>query len=332
MVKAVIPVAGVGSRLRPHTHTQPKPLIPVAGKPILGHIIENLLEIGITDFVFIIGYLGEKIEDFVREKYADKIRAEFVVQSPRKGLGHAIYVAKEQIQDSDEVLIFLGDTIFEVDLKLFLEGDHNLVAVQEVEDPRNFGVAKVDKDGFVLSVVEKPNIPKSNLGLVGLYMIREVDLLIKALEELLAGDGNGMGEYHLPDALMKMLSYGAKIGTVRVDNWFDCGKKETLLETNRILLERVGAYTDYKFKDTVIIQPVHIELGCSIENSIIGPYVAIDENATIVNSIVTNSILGAYSELDSIVLSGSVIGTDASLKGKAHSVNIGDNTQIDFND
>lgn len=332
MIKAVIPVAGVGSKLRPHTHTQPKPLIPVAGKPILGHIIDSLVEVGVTDLVFVIGYLGEKIEEYVRESYGDRLNLEFVVQSPREGLGHAIWVAKEAISSADEVLISLGDTIFDVDLRLILEAPHSTIGVQVVEDPRKFGVAMLDQDGFVSSAVEKPRIPKSNLALVGLYRIKEVSHLIAGLDHLIQTQSRGdRGEYHLTDALMEMIRSGVKIKTHMVDNWFDCGQRETLLFTNKLLLERRAEHPDYRFPNTVILPPVHIADSCEISNSIIGPNVAIAENARIENSIVRNSILGAYSQLDSIVLDHSVIGNDAALKGKSHSVNIGDNTEIDFN-
>ncbi|MEM0998976.1 MAG: sugar phosphate nucleotidyltransferase [Bacteroidota bacterium] len=332
MIKAIIPVAGVGTKLRPHTHTQPKPLIPVAGKAILGHIIENLRAAGIRDFVFVIGYLGEKIEGYVRDRYSEDVNLEFVVQSPREGLGHALWVAREAIRGVDEALIVLGDTIFDVDLKAVLEASESTVGVQVVDDPRKFGVAMLDEEGYVSSVVEKPRIPKSNLALVGLYRIREVEALIKALENMIQSEARGeRNEYQLTDALQRMIQEGVRIKTYMVDNWFDCGRKETLLETNQTLLERQNQTMEYSFRNTVILPPVHISEHCSIENSIIGPNVAIAENAIIRNSIVQNSILGAYSSLDSIVLDCSVIGNDSSMKGRAYSVNIGDNTEIDFN-
>ena len=294
--------------------------------------MENLIEAGIEDFVFIIGYLGEKIENFVRERYGDRINLEFVVQSPRKGLGHAIWVAREEIATSDEILIVLGDTIFDAPLSTILKAEHSTLAVEEVEDPRDFGVVKLDPDGFVSYVVEKPRIPKGNLGMVGLYMIKEVGALITGLNKLIENNPGEEQQYHLSDGLMNMVEAGVKIRTLEVENYYDCGKKESLLETNRIMLERVREFPQYNFNNTVIRPPVYIAEGCSISNSIIGPYAAIDENAVIENSIVTNSILGAYSHLDSIILANSVLGSDSALKGKAHSVNIGDNTQIDFND
>ncbi|MFM2375561.1 MAG: hypothetical protein RLZZ165_658 [Bacteroidota bacterium] len=332
MIKAVIPVAGVGTTLRPHTHTQPKPLIPVAGKPILGHIIENLMAAGIHDFVFVIGYLGEKIEEFVRSRYLGRIKMEFVLQSPREGTGHAIWVARKAFEGSEEILIVLGDTIFDVDLEAVMREPDSTVGVQVVDDPRKFGVATLNENGYVMSVIEKPRIPKSNLALVGLYRIKEVPALVSSLEYLISNQQTGdRNEYHLTDAIMRMIRAGVRIRTHMVENWFDCGQKESLLETNRILLERIVDLPEYHYPDCVILHPVHISENCIIQGSIIGPNVAIAENSVIRNSIVKNSILGAYSQLDSIVLYGSVIGNDASLRGKSNSVNIGDNTEIDFN-
>lgn len=333
MIKALIPVAGAGTMLRPHTHTQPKPLIPVAGKPILGHIIEGLQEAGIEHFVFVIGYMGEKIENYVRDAYSGKIEMEFVVQSPRKGLGHAIWTAREAIANADEVLIVLGDTIFEADLKAFIQAPQSTVGVQEVQDPRLFGVAVINDEGRVVSVVEKPRIPKSNQALVGLYKIKEVPVLVDALNKLIkGGEPRTQGEYHLAEGLMGMIESGVEIRTITVDKWFDCGKKESLIETNRILLNRLSAnLPQYHFPNCVIEPPVYIAEGCQIENSIIGPNVAIAENAIIRNSIIRESILGAYSHLDSIILDCSIIGNDALLRGNSQSVNIGDNTEIDFN-
>ena len=329
-MKAVIPVAGVGTKLRPHTHTQPKPLIPVAGKPILGHIIDNLLEAGIRQQTFIIGYLREKIQDFVEQTYEGQIEMEFVIQEPRKGLAHALWTAREELQGEDEILINLGDTIFATDIPRVLNLEGSVLAVHQVDDPREFGVAVLDDDGFVKKLDEKPEIPTSNLGLVGMYKIRELDILYRVLEKHMKLGIKEDEEYDLTNALMQMVEQGVKFRTHTVENWFDCGRKQSLLLANRILLERISNHNSQKYKGAVIIPPVYIADGCEIKHSIVGPYVAIAENARITNSIVKNSILGAYSHLDSIILHGSVIGNDTSLRGKSNSINIGDNTEIDF--
>lgn len=329
-MRALIPVAGIGTKLRPHTHTQPKPLIPVAGKPILGHIIDNLLRYGVDDMVFVVGYLREKITEYVQTHYTGKIKMEFVVQEPRRGLAHALWVAVDHIRQADEILIVLGDTIFGDDTRKILAAEGSILAVHPVEDPREFGVAVLDSRQYVRRLAEKPPIPTSNLALVGMYKISEAPLLVQALEAMM---GQGIAEdrdYPLTDALMQMIQLGAQFRVHHVENWFDCGRKQSLLLTNRILLGRMPADRSYVFPNTVIIPPVHIAEGCEIKNSIIGPYVAIAEHARINNSILSNSILGAYTRLESIILQGSVIGNDTSLKGKSISINIGDNAEIDF--
>jgi len=331
-MKAVIPVAGVGSKLRPHTHTQPKPLIPVAGKPILGHIIDGLIEADITQIVFVVGYLKEKIQEYVLGEFEDKVECEFVVQTPRKGLAHAIWVAVELFRTEEEILIVLGDTIFGNDVEDILRIPSSSLGVQEVVDPRTFGVAVVDTHMQVHKVVEKPQIPTSNLALVGLYKIQEVPLFVQMLSEMMEEELPANHLHSLTDALMRMIDRGAYFHAYRVENWYDCGRKQSLLQANQTLLERIEEFPVYNYDNSVIIPPVHIAEGCTIKNSIIGPYVAIAEKSTIKNSIVRNSILGAYSHLESIILNTSVVGNDASLKGKSNSVSIGDSTQIDFDE
>ena len=165
-MKIIIPVAGIGSKLRPHTHTQPKALVPVAGKPILSHIVDQLVESGFTDFIFIIGYLGDKIEEYVKSKYP-KLNASFIVQEPREGTGHAVWLARDKVKDDDELLITLGDTIVDFDLQTLMQSSYSMLGIKKVVDPRQFGVAETDENGIIAKLYEKPVIPKSNLALVG---------------------------------------------------------------------------------------------------------------------------------------------------------------------
>ncbi|MFK7923199.1 MAG: sugar phosphate nucleotidyltransferase [Bacteroidia bacterium] len=331
-MKAVIPVAGVGTKLRPHTHTQPKPLIPVAGKPILGHIIDNLIRAGVQKQIFIIGYLREKVQAYVEENYAGKIEMEFVIQEPRKGLGHALWMCREHIQEEEEILVVLGDTIFGKDTDKVLAMEGSVLAVQEVDRPGEFGVAVLDKEAHVRKLTEKPSIPTSNLALVGMYKINQISILIEILDKRVMQGIREEDEYPLTEALQSMVERGIKLRTLAVNDWFDCGRSESLLQANRILLAREDNLPSYDFPNSVIIPPVWISEGCVIENSIVGPFVAIAENTHLKNSIVTDSILGAYARLDSITLNKSVIGNDTLLRGKANSINIGDNTEIDFSD
>ena len=206
-MKAIIPVAGVGTRLRPHTYSQPKPLIPVAGKPILGFIIDRMVKAGFTEFIFVIGYLGEKIESFVKENYPH-LSTHFVIQNKREGLGHAIYLTREFIKPEEELFIVLGDTIFEADIESVMQLSTSALGLKKVDDPREFGVAEVDEDFNILRVIEKPSIPKSNLALVGLYKIKESEQLFIALEQIIKHAFKTQGEYHLTDAIMLMIQQG----------------------------------------------------------------------------------------------------------------------------
>lgn len=333
-MKVIIPVAGAGMRLRPHTYTQPKPLMPVAGKPIICFIVDKLREAGLSDFVFVIGYLGEKIRDFIEETYPD-LKVEFVYQEHRMGSAHAIATARETIEDEDEIFIAFGDTIFEVDLGQMLGCEHSCIGVKKVADPREFGVAEFGEDGRVIRMVEKPRIPKSNMAIVGLYKVKEVQALLRAIDYLMETDARTMGEFQLTDALQRLVDQGVVFQTVPVSNWFDCGRKEVLLETNAMLLDQRFRQPQQpnhtpEFENTIFIQPVAVGNNCNICNSIIGPHVTIGDNASIRRSVVQDSIVGNFAALEEVVLKHSVIGSDASIKGIHLSLNIGDNTEIDF--
>lgn len=328
--KAIIPVAGIGTRLRPHTHTQPKALIPIAGKPILAHIVEDLIEAGIHDFVFIIGYLGDKIEDYILKNYPG-IRAQFVIQTTGKGVGHAIWLAKELVEPNREVLIIFGDTIVDANLKGIIQSDGNWIGLKKVEDPRLFGVAELNKEGKIVRMVEKPEIPKSNYALVGVFKIQHSATLLEALDSNLAKKVKTHGEFTLTDALMEMIKQGLEFNHFIVDNWFDCGKKEVLLETNNLLLKKLNYDSSkYVFENTIIIPPVYIGEGCKISNSIIGPNVSIGEHAILNYATIKESIIGPYAQIEFAILHRSLIGNDALLKGMSQSLNIGDSTEINF--
>ncbi len=329
-MKAIIPVAGAGTKLRPHTYTQPKALIPLAGKTILSIIVDQLHEAGITDFIFIVGYLGEKIQDFVKAKYPH-LNCHFVYQNERYGTGHAIDLAKE-IVGSEEVFVVLGDTIAEYDVKEMLNEPSSVLAVKRVDDPRNFGVAEISADGFISRVVEKPAIPKSNMALVGIYKINETDLLFTCLKKIIEQGDVTHQELSLTDAIECMIQRGAKFKSFKVQNWFDCGKKETLLLSNATLLKKFGGKVSGqdKFENTIIIPPVSIGEGCDIKNSVIGPNVTIGESTLLNYTIVKDSIIGSFSKLYDVVLDDSLIGSDTGIKGETRSLSIGDNTDIDL--
>jgi glucose-1-phosphate thymidylyltransferase len=329
-MKAIIPVAGAGTKLRPHTYTQPKALIPLAGKTVLSFIVDQLRQGGVSEFIFIVGYLGEKIEDYMKLKYPE-LKTHFVIQQDRQGVGHAIKLTRGLV-NGDEVFVVLGDTIAEFEIKEVMESGYSMLGVRKVDDPRDFGVAEIDEEGMINHVVEKPQMPKSNYALVGLYKIKESAMLFDCLETNIRKGLRTHGEYSITDALDCMIKSGAQFKSFKVENWFDCGKMETLLESNATLLKKYGGNTakEHGFENTVIIPPVSVGTGCDIKNSIIGPDVTIGENSTIEYSIIKNSIIGSYSNLFDIVLDNSLIGSDTGIVGESRSLNIGDNTEIDL--
>ncbi|MCF7805637.1 MAG: NTP transferase domain-containing protein [Candidatus Marinimicrobia bacterium] len=322
-MRAIIPAAGRGTRLRPHTHTLPKVLLNVAGKPIIGHIIEGLQKDGIDELTVIIGYQGNKVSDYIDSTF--DLPTKYVWQEERKGLGHAVGMG---LEDSDEpALILLGDTIFDADFSDILEVDGTTIGVTEVEDPRRFGVVEVEND-YVSGLVEKPDDPPSNLALVGIYKIASQRQLKAAIDEIVEKNITTKGEYQLTDALQVMIDHGEKIRVSKVAGWYDCGKKGTLLETNRYLLEKMD--NDISIEGCTVIPPVYIGENCEISGSIIGPYTTIDDNSVVEASIIRNSIVGPQAKLSGCNLAGSLIGEAAVVHGMVQHLNVGDHSEIDF--
>lgn len=324
-MRAVIPAAGFGTRLKPHTFSLPKVLLNVGGKPILGHIIDKLLSEQITKATFVVGYLGEKIVEYVKNEYPE-IEASFVSQEIALGLGHAIQIAVPTF-DEEEIFIILGDTIFDVDLHSVFERKISSLGVKTVDDPSRFGVAVCENDKIV-KLIEKPQEPISKLALVGLYYIRNSKLLVESLNELFDKEIKTRGEYQLTDALQLMIEKGERFTTFQVDGWYDCGKSETLLETNKYILQTKG--TNRNVKGSTIIDPVYISESASVIDSIIGPFTTISENCIVRESIIKNSILSPSSQVEKSMLDNSIIGMNAVIKGNYKKLNAGDSSEIEF--
>ncbi|MDZ4804568.1 MAG: sugar phosphate nucleotidyltransferase [Candidatus Eisenbacteria bacterium] len=322
---AIIPVAGVGSRLRPHTHTVPKALINVAGKPMLAHILDELEKIGIDEAVFVIGHMGDQIANYVQKKHP-RIKSTFIEQPDRKGLGHAIWLTKEAVGERP-ALIILGDTIFRADFRGVLAAGISSLGVKEVEDPRRFGVAIV-VDGRITRLVEKPDSPISKLAIVGIYYLIHSGRLFACLDELIAMDQTTKGEYQLTDALELMLRKGEPMTVFAVDGWYDCGKTETLLSTNQELLDLEAK--PMTLPGSVIVDPVAIDPSAVIENSIIGPHVSIAAGAVVRCAVVRNSIINENAHVELILLDGSLIGEQAVVKGHFKRLNVGDSSEIEM--
>ncbi|MBB3698474.1 NTP transferase domain-containing protein [Flammeovirga yaeyamensis] len=334
-MKVLIPVAGRGSNLRPLTNTQPKALLPVAGKPVIAHIIDKFIETGFDEFIIIIGYMGARIESFIQENYKNtKIKFEFVVQIPREGSAHAVLVAEKHILEEKEVMICLGDSIVNIDIEQMLKVPNSVVGVQKVETPGDYGVTELKNGTKVRKFIERPTIPKSNIGLVGIYKITDVPKLLDAMRYVLASNKTVNNEFVITDGLQKMLQEGVEFDIQFVENWYDCGAKYSLLEANATLLNRpdfnATKIEDVNSKNTVIIPPVKIGKNTVIKNSIIGPNVVIGEEAKIENCNISNSIIGAYTNLKDLLLKNSLVGHDSTLKGVAQSLNLGDHTEINF--
>ena len=324
-MRAIIPVAGVGSRLRPHTYSVPKVLLNVAGKPIIGHILDKVIENGFTEATVIIGYLGEMIKEYVLNNYSIKI--DFVEQEERLGLGHAIYLSRHTISRSP-ILIILGDTIFDVDLKTLVESDESAIGVKHVDDPRRFGVA-ITQNGHISQLVEKPENPESNLAIVGLYYIKQPQLLVECLKEMIKSNARTKGEFQLTDALQMMIERGEKMKTFSVDGWYDCGKPETLLSTNKHLLSKMPV-PDVA-RDVVVLPPVFISPTAVVKNAVIGPNATIAEGARVENAVIRNSIVSEGASVSDALLQDSIVGSNAMVRGTYKRINVGDSSELEFN-
>ncbi len=323
-MKAILPVAGVGSRLRPHTYTLPKALINVAGKPIVGHILDSLEQVDVDEVVLIIGYMGEKIVDYVQKNHS--VSVSFVEQKERKGLGHAIYLAKNAISRDEPLLIILGDTIVEADLKGLISTGYTTLGVKEVPNPRDFGVVEME-DGFIKRLVEKPEVPPSHLAIVGLYYIKNAGFLFDSLDEIIAKDIKVKGEYQLTDGLQLMLDRGEKMMPFSIDRWHDCGNPQTLLMANKMILDSTGGYAP-QLEGSIIIPPVYISPSSEVKSSIIGPYASVADGAVIEESIVRSSIVNEGAVVKDVLLADSLIGEYAEVKGDFYRLNIGDSSEM----
>ncbi|HLW60866.1 MAG TPA: sugar phosphate nucleotidyltransferase [bacterium] len=324
-MNAIIPVAGRGKRLRPHTHTQPKVLMNVAGKPILAYILDDLKDLGVEEIVFVVGYLAEKVEEYVRERYP--FRAHFVYQDEPMGNGHAIYVAREHL--TGPTLIVFGDTVVQADLRAAAALPHSAIGVHRVADPRAFGVVELDGDGIVRHLWEKPAVPPSDLAAVGVYMIQQPAPFRRALERLVDDRRIENGEYWLADALQIMIDSGERLQTFPVDEWYDCGTPEALLRANRALLDHAPPPV-VEIPGSVVIPPSAIAETAVVEGSVLGPYATVAEGARVTNAVIRDSIINAHARVESVLLEESIIGENAAVTGRRGRINLGDSSEIEL--
>ena len=323
---AIIPVAGKGTRMRPLTWSVPKVLIRMAGNTVLGHIIDELTASGIDHITLIVGYLGDEIVEWTRMNYPD-IKVDYAVQEEMDGLASAVYLA-EPMTDDGQTLVVLGDTIFRADLSLAYSEESNMIAVKRVEDPSRFGVVVLDGSS-VKKLVEKPSSFVSDMAIVGVYGFSSGLILMDAISRLIDSGTKTKGEFQLTDAMQLMLEEGRTFGCFEVDDWYDCGKPETVLETNRILLDMGTGLSVGDHQGSVIIPPVSIDEDVEIISSIVGPYVSIASGSTIQGSILSNSIIGFGTTLRNVNIHGSIIGNEAEVSSTPVSINAGSSCRIE---
>jgi glucose-1-phosphate thymidylyltransferase len=326
-VHVIIPAAGFGTRLRPHTWSRPKPLVSVAGKPILGHVLDGIAPLHPEKVVFITGYLGDQIREYVERQYT--FPASFVHQDEMKGQAHAIQLARDEV--SGPVLITFADTIFATDLSILEKTDADgVIFVKEVDKPQAFGIVELDGNR-IQRIVEKPADPPTNLAVAGVYYFRDAARLLAAIDEIMAAGTQTKGEFYLTDAIQVMIDDGARIEAAAMDLWLDCGRPETLLETNRVLLARMDDHMAAPcYAGSVIIPPVVIAPSAHIQHAVVGPNASVGENVTITDAIVRDVILNHDSEIANVMLMNSIVGAGTVVFGDYHSVNIGDSSEVNL--
>lgn len=324
----IIPAAGKGTRMRPHTWSAPKPLLPVAGKPILGHLIDSLQRAGVDRLTLITGYLGDALADWTRRSYPG-MRVDVAQQTNPDGLGAAVGLAGSFVDDGP-VMVALADTLFTSDLSLLRGMDRNMLAVCPVEDPERFGIVVTGPSGEVVRLVEKPSEPVGNLAIVGVYYFASGASLMEACGELKRSDIRTRGEFQLTDAMQLMLERGEPFSTWEVESWYDCGTTETLLATNRALLDAGGGSGLPVLENSVVVEPCAFGRGVVIRNSVVGPHVSAGDGSFLEDCVVSDCVLGSHARVQSGRFSGTMLGARATVRGRSRSLSIGDDSNVEI--
>lgn len=323
-MQVIIPLAGKGTRLRPHTHLVPKPMLKVAGRPVMDWVMDRLEGLDVTELIFITGHLKEQVEAYARARY--RYPARFIEQKVQDGTAGAVNLARPHV--TGPVLIIFVDTVFEADLALVKQpGVDGIIWAKEVEDYQRFGVVVTDAEGFMTRIVEKPKEPVSKLANIGLYYIRAVDALWRGIDHVLAAPAN-KGEYYLTDAFQHMIEHGKRILTAEVGGWYDCGKLDTLLETNEILLRKGAARRPALPEGVQVIEPVFIEDGVTIERSVIGPNVSLEAGSVVRDSALANAIVGRDARITGSRLTGAFLGNGVVVDHFEGSLSLGDHSEV----
>ncbi len=319
----IIPAAGKGTRMRPLTWSNPKPLIPVAGQPMLAHVIDSLLEADVDHITLIVGYLGDVIVSWAKTAYPN-IKVDFAVQEVADGLASAVLLAERFVSDTPTMIV-LGDTLFSADLSVLRGEPRNMIVTSPVDDPSRFGVVIMD-GSCVVKLVEKPSEPISNLAIVGVYYFASGRTLMSYCRELKDKNIKTRGEYQLTDAMQLMLENNEPFGILDIDGWYDCGKPETLLETNRELLDKTGSSGHPVLDNSVVIDPCFFGEGTVLRNSIVGPWFSGGAGVLIENSRISNTIAGSDSVFKHVNLTETVAGERSIVQGSPSRMYIGDDS------
>ena len=324
-MKVVIPLAGKGTRLRPHTHVTPKPMLKVAGRPVMDYVMDDVKKLGgVEQVVYITGHLKNKVEEHARRDIG--LPAVFVEQVVQDGTAGAVHLARPYIDQP--VLIIFVDTIFDADLSIIRRTDADgIIWTKEVEDYQRFGVVVTDADGNMTKIIEKPSTPISKRANIGLYYIRNWQLLYEGIDHVLSRPKN-KGEYYLTDAFQYMIDKGAKIKVVDVEGWYDAGKLDTLLETNRAMLDKGYARRPALDASATIVEPVYIEDGVTITSSTVGPNVSIGAGSSVEGSTLRDTIVGSQARIAHSSVTNSLLGDFVVLEGFSGELTAGDHSEI----
>lgn len=335
-MKIIVPMAGRGSRLRPHTLTVPKPLIPIGGKPIVQRLVEDIAKVAgekIDEIAFIIGDFGQEVELNLLN-IAEQLGAKgsIYIQDEPLGTAHAIKCAENSMQG--DVVVAFADTLFRADFQLDKNSD-GVIWVKKVEDPSAFGVVKLDDYGFITDFVEKPKKFVSDLAIIGIYYFKSAEKLMAEINDIMSNDIKEGGEFQLTTALENLRQKGAKFSLGKVDDWMDCGNKNATVETNgKILNYEKAEFENYpssaKIENSLIIQPCFIGENVEITNSKIGPCVSVGNGTRIANSNIDNSLIQEKTLINHGNLSNSMIGNSAQYYGVSREISLGDYSVLDF--
>lgn len=331
-MKVIILLAGYGKRMRPHTWSRPKPLLRVAGNTVIGHILDMMKEITTEEVVFVVGYKGDQIEAWIRENYPH-LDTHFIVQEKALGQAHAVWLCRDFLNDGDVVVAF-GDGIIEADYANFTDPSADAVfLVKEIEDPRRFGVAVLNEEGYVTALIEKPPTKEHKLALAGINWFRSGRQLYQAIETIIDEGRQTLGEYFMVDSYQVLLEKGAKIRTMHLNQWADAGTPQAILSTNARLLSAGHATSDAlerSFSDGfTVLPPVYIHPEADIVAAVIGPYTSIDANVRIRNAVVRNSIVDPGAQLEYCILDNALVGENARVVGQGKALFVGDNSIVE---